>query len=63
MLYFDCMLELIMGISDYLQQLRYFRNRSVSSDYCLVLCYIYICIYLHCHTDIYTTLYKHCVQF
>ena len=58
-LWFDCFMVLIMGFSDYILQLIYFRNRSVSSYYCVVFClcvciYIYIVIQTHiqCYTHI-----------
>ena len=60
-LWFDCFVGLIMGFSDYILQLIYFRNRSVSSDYCLVLClYIFICIYMYAYIYIVIQTYIQC---
>jgi hypothetical protein len=63
MLGFDGSLDLIMGITDYIQQLRYFRNCSFSGVYlCSCVC---VFVFIHTQTDfsIHTNLYTHCVQF
>jgi hypothetical protein len=54
MLGVDGSVDLIMGISDYNQQLRNFRNCEFSGDYlcscvCVCVC-VYIYIHTHCHT-------------
>jgi hypothetical protein len=52
------LLELIMGISDYVQQLRYFRNWTLSCDYlcsCVCLC-VCVCVCVHIHIPIHTYL-------
>ena len=54
------LLELIMRFIGYIQQLRYFRNWSISGDYLHLLLYIVIRTYIYIYnTQLHTYIYIH----